>query len=281
MYREAQCIAAQALQLVCVLAADEAGRTPGLAFCSRPLPAIRLSSSSSIGGSSKGGGCYIIANTAAPDVTTCPYPCGTLSSGSGSTASAADPATSSCCSQPWHLSMMLTIAELIALDSVSDIPATIQHLELLGTCVNLLATTDVRGALVLPAAAAVALLQPVLQLLVPAVLQLLRSTATTTGWERKYLLQSLMNLFSVVLGQGMYFVWQLYPVACPVWILLVCNWHNNLAVSNRHVKGCCCNIILSYAAGTHPAYFHRMVHDQCLISLAMQLCIEYSEACID
>lgn len=105
--------------------------------------------------------------------------------------------------QQWVLNLLLTAIEWICLDSAADPEATVALLAMLDRSLPLLYTHDANtGCKVLSAAAAVPLLPSATQLLLPAVLYLMRKTAGTSTKSRRRLLFCLVRFYDALITQG-------------------------------------------------------------------------------
>lgn len=211
---------ARALQLIYQQLAAASGKQPGSGvkgFSIGPLPAVTSIYRNSTSNTSGSGG--------GETTTSRPTKLGSAKagraepSGSCSTAGAAVPGSK------WELSVLLTAIEWVALDPVSCPSASIYLLVFLDVGIRQLAMKDNTGRLELPAGVAATLLQPVLQLLVPGVLQLLHSSAATSGYDRRLILHTLMNLMSILVSQGACCVWLvctvIVRVLVPAMLLIV------------------------------------------------------------
>lgn len=204
--RTTQLFASAALCLVHVFRGNSLGASPDVAKEAALLPvslAGRTALSASAKSSSSSTSRSADSNSSSSSITM-----SANSSSSTSSSSSSNSITTS--NQPQPLHILLMIVEWLALDPEFDTQVTCELLTVLMEGTRLLAVEDPTSwhvlpfmtAQVLPADTAGALLQPVLHLLAPAMLHLLRASGAATGKDRKHVLWVYRSMLTELVEQG-------------------------------------------------------------------------------
>lgn len=117
-----------------------------------------------------------------------------------SPAAAHNTLTGSSSSPPWGHNMILAAIECMALDA--DLNSFRDLLYPIDSEIRAVATATGSGAVVLPADTASELLQAVVQVVAPAFIHQMSSTAATTAFNRHYMLRDIQLVLVALIGQG-------------------------------------------------------------------------------